>query len=327
MSIRLAAAVAVLATGACGPSCGAPRPAGAHATPVAASIERPLPSATPGGQPLTPPARSDAAFAYDGAHDLLLLFGGTGADGRPLNDTWTFDGQRWTMHGLAQSPPAGAAGQMTFDAASGKVVLVAAADQTWTWHGDRWNREQPVHQPPHGGHLAYDPSLGVVVLLAATNASGTHTWGWNGNDWYPINEATPDPGALDALAYDVRGARLVGIGGGTWAFIGNRWSRLGDLPTGLPPINVAMAASPALNAPVAFGGGNESTGLSGDLWVWDGKTWQRRDSTDGPSARRGAALGDDQKHQQLVLFGGIGADGILGDTWTWTPDTGWNRVA
>ena len=316
-----------LAIAGCGPSCGAHARTPAPTTAVAAAGDLPIPSATPGGQRLTPPARSDPAIAYDGASDQLVLFGGTGADGRPLTDTWTFDGQRWTQHGLPQAPPGGAAGQMTFDAARGQVVLVAAADQTWTWDGGRWTHEQPVHQPPRSGRLAYDPSLGVVVLLAETSALGTHTWGWNGSDWFAINEATPDPGSLEALAYDVRGGRLVGIGDGTWAFIGHRWSRLGDLPAGLPPVNMSRASSPALNAPVAFGGGTESTGLSADLWAWDGKAWQRREAPNGPTARRGAALADDQKGQQLVLFGGVGADGILGDTWTWTPDKGWTRVA
>src|SRR5581483_12466190 len=116
-------------------------------------------------------------------------------------------------------------------------------DQTWTWDGAQWSHEHPVHQPPRPGPLAYDASLGVVVLLSQTTELGTHTWGWNGNDWYPVNESVPDPGALAGLAYDVRGARLIGLGPGTWAYIGNRWSRLGDLPGGMPGAGTAVTAS------------------------------------------------------------------------------------
>lgn len=272
---------------------------------------------------MTPPARTNAAIAYDGGHDLLVLFGGTGTDGHPMTDTWTFDGQRWSPRALSDSPGAGTAGQMTFDAASGKVVLFDG--QTWLWDGDRWTRAQPVHQPPRAGTLSYDPSLGVVVLLAP--GAGTHTWGWNGSDWFLINEATTNPGPLEGMAYDVRGARLLGVGGGTWAFIGNRWSRLGDLPGGMAPVDLAMTGSSALNTPVAFGGGTDSGGLSAALWTWDGQTWQLRDAPTGPERRRGAMLGDDAKHQLLVLYGGAGVSGILGDTWTWAPDRGWTRVA
>lgn len=287
-----------------------------------------IPQPTPAGPPPAPPARSNAAAAYDGVHDLLVLFGGTDADGHQLQDTWTFDGARWSRRPTPDTPPPAMAGEMTFDGASGKVTLFAGPGQTWTWDGERWRREQPVHQPPRLGQLVYDPSLGVVVLLAPSPVTGTHTWGWNGNDWYPINEAAnPDPNGLIGLTYDVRGARLIGVGDGTWAFIGSRWTRLGDLPYGLPQANLAITSSHVINAPVLFGGGaNDGSGLTSVLWTWDGKAWQKRDAGVGPDPRRNAVLVDDEKRQQLVLFGGIGPSGTLGDTWTWTPDKGWSRV-
>jgi hypothetical protein len=288
------------------------------AIPVAgATTVLPTPMATPAGPPPAPMARSRAAVAYDGSDDMLVLFGGVAPDGHGLTDTWTFDGQRWTQRGVTTSPPAGGANQMTFDGAIGKVLLFAGAGQTWTWDGERWNQEHPVHQPPRAGTLTYDPSLGVVVLLTAGAEMGTHTWGWNGGDWYPISESVPDPGRLAGLAYDVRGARLLGLGDGTWAYIGNRWSRVGDLPQG-PGLDVtSIATSTALNEPVVFAGG---------LWAWDGKSWQAKDAPGGPAARQGAVLADDEKRQQLVLFGGVDTSGVLGDTWTWSPDKGWNRV-
>ncbi len=323
-------ALLLLAIGGCGPSCDSHR-VSAHPVPVAAGptatsvpgatsgAAAPKPVATPAGPPATPPARSGAAVAFDGAHDVLILFGGMGAGGRRLNDTWTFDGSRWTQHGLADAPPGAGPGQMAFDGASGSVVLFTGPDQTWTWDGSRWIRQHPVHQPPKSGPLAYNPSLGVVVLLAQSGQAGTHTWGWNGNDWYPINESVPDPGTLAALAYDVRGGRLLGVGDGTWAYIGNRWSRLSDLPPGMTVDGAAMTSSNELNAPVAFAGGG--------LWAWDGKAWQAKEPADGIAPRQGPALADDEKRQMLVLFGGVGSGGLLGDTWTWTPDKGWNRVS
>ena len=275
------------------------------------------PTVTPAGPVSTPPARADAAIAYDGAHDLVVLFGGTGPGGRVLTDTWTWDGSRWTRAGSPESPPAGHAGTMAFDGASGRVVLFAG-EGTWTWDGQRWTRQQPAHEPPRVGRLAYDPSIGVVVLYSA--GAATPTWGWNGGDWYAINEATGGPATPAGMAYDVRGARLLATGDGTWAFIGFRWTRLGDLPDALPGLGASLASSLTLNSPVAYGGGG--------LWAWDGKAWQVRDADPRPPARSGAALADDEKRQQLVLFGGTGADGTpTGDTWTWVPDKGWTRAA
>jgi len=46
---------------------------------------------------VSPPARSGAAMAYDAASGDLLLFGGTGANGQLLSDTWEFNGSSWTQ--------------------------------------------------------------------------------------------------------------------------------------------------------------------------------------------------------------------------------------
>jgi hypothetical protein len=35
-------------------------------------------------------------MAYDAATRTVVLFGGLGAEDKPLNDTWTWDGSTWT---------------------------------------------------------------------------------------------------------------------------------------------------------------------------------------------------------------------------------------
>ena len=310
--------VSLLLVATCAPTTRSLAPSAHLPAAPAAAVTRSTvePSVTPAGPAPAPAPRTDAATAYDGAHDLVVLFGGSGRGGTVLNDTWTWDGTRWTRHGTPEAPRAGHAGTMAFDGASGRVVLFAG-EGTWTWDGERWTREHPAHEPPAVGQLAYDASIGVVVLYSP--GAATPTWGWNGADWYPVNEASSGPGSLDAMAYDVRGARLIAVGDGVWAFIGFRWTRLADLPDALPARGSALASSLTLNTPVAFGGGG--------LWAWDGKAWQVRDADPRPPARSGAALADDEKRQQLVVFGGTGADGPLGDTWTWAPDKGWNQAA
>jgi hypothetical protein len=88
-----------------------------------------------------PPAREDAAMAYDAATGNVVLFGGSDLHGF-LNDTWTWDGSTWTEQAPATSPPIRGGAPMAYDAATGTTVLfggVGAEDvvlgDTWTWGG------------------------------------------------------------------------------------------------------------------------------------------------------------------------------------------------
>ena len=53
----------------------------------------------------SPPARADAAMAYDAATGTVVLFGGSGANGS-FSDTWTWDGSTWTKQNPAAHPGA-----------------------------------------------------------------------------------------------------------------------------------------------------------------------------------------------------------------------------
>ena len=77
-------------------------------------------SAPSGGQP---PARTDAAMAYDAADGTVVMFGGEGRSGS-LGDTWTWNGSAWTQAHPATSPPALTGAQMTYDPVSHDVLLV-----------------------------------------------------------------------------------------------------------------------------------------------------------------------------------------------------------
>jgi hypothetical protein len=65
-----------------------------------------------------------------------------------------------------------------------------------------------------------------------------------------------------------------------------------------------------------FGGGGGFQ-LLNDLWAWDGSNWTQLATPLAPSLRAGAALICDPMRGVLVLFGGIGNNGVeLQDTWT-----------
>jgi hypothetical protein len=104
----------------------------------------------------------------------------------------------------------------------------------------------------------------------------------------------------------------------------SNWIELSP-PTSPPPRTAAaMAYDPATGNTVLFGG-DEVTGGSGtmlsDTWIWDGSTWSEQFPIASPPARYGASLVYDASTGNLVLFGGISADGDLSDTWTWDGTT------
>src|SRR5439155_21996111 len=104
------------------PSCTSAKGASSGTPSGRAATARATPSpCTPGG---SPPARMGAAMTYDAATKTVVLFGGTRGDGgSPLDDTWTWDGCRWTQAKPATSPPGRSFGNLASDPSSGKVIL------------------------------------------------------------------------------------------------------------------------------------------------------------------------------------------------------------
>lgn len=112
------------------------------------------------------------------------------------------------------------------------------------------------------------------------------------------------------------------------------WER-GDKGTFKPAARQAatMAFDEAASNVVLFGGENGSASLLNDTWIWDGmeQTWHQEanGSVPKPGARKHAVMAYDHVAKQVLLFGGVGSSGLLGDTWlwdgqagTWTPITG-----
>ena len=97
----------------------------------------------------SPPMRSGASLAYDGAHAVLVLFGGiSGREGKVLNDTWQWDGSAWKQYQPRSSPPAGLYAVLVYDAARRLMLLYGGSgcgqtncSDSWTWDGIAWSRK------------------------------------------------------------------------------------------------------------------------------------------------------------------------------------------
>ncbi|MGH9126546.1 MAG: Kelch repeat-containing protein [Acidimicrobiales bacterium] len=252
----------------------------------------------------SPPARFDAAMAFDTANDTAVLYGGLGGttDTTVLGDTWVFDGTAWAEEAPANGPPPLAAASMAYDSVNNRLLLFggktaggAVSSQTWSWDGTKWTLvPQPagLGSPParYGASVADDTVAGVDVLFGGIGSAGTalgDTWSWNGSAWTQLAKApAPAPTARTgaAMTFDAARGDIVLFGG------------------------------------ASTGSGGTTSGLQADTWTFDGTNWTQQTPGSGPPARTAAAFGFDLGSGNSILFGGVGGPSgttTLGDTWLW----------
>jgi len=133
-------------------------------------------------------------------------------------------------------------------------------------------------------------------------------------------------------------ASLIGAGGlavaakglapleipGTASASGGGWRQLTPKTTPSPRVSAAMAYDAARRTTVLFSGYSQTP--EADTWTWDGFTWTRQNPPLSPPARSGASFVYHPPTQKLVLFGGDGPGGRLGDTWLWDGKN-WSPVS
>ncbi len=232
-----------------------------------------------------------ASMAYDPASSDMVLFNTNG-------DTWTFDGSTWTEVSTS-GPGVRSNASMTFDGATGKMVLFGgegscgtACSDTWTWNGSTWTQAiDPTdthgcpavcpNSPPssYDGSMTYDAATGNLVLIPGlapfhdSPPNGTYTW--NGTTWTEKTASLPSGTYLGSMTYD-----------------------------------------PATGNVVQFGGGGVD-GFEHGTWIWSGTTWTSTGAS-GPSARDGTAMAYDPASRFVMLFGGDNASGSVTDApWNW----------
>jgi hypothetical protein len=247
-------------------------------------------------------------MGYDAARGRVTLFGGMLAlrdttippaqRERPLCDSWTLEGDKWTKLADAACPTdRTAATSLVSRGARGELLLVDGpappGDTTlrrlrvWRRDGERWilaDSSGPRRSPIANGGVAFDERRGVLVapMLAGPDSG---VWEWNGARWRHVRAAGPLPRRNYGIAYDSRRERVVLVGG--------------------------LASSP--RRPLA------------DHWTWDGTTWTEVSSAGvAPPARSHATLLNDARNRRLLYFGGVGAGGLQRELWILDRD-GWRR--
>jgi hypothetical protein len=127
----------------------------------------------------SPPARTQAAYAYDKSMGRLLLFGGSGhfekAEGGLLGDTWAFDSSTntWTELKPAKSPRGRVWATMAYDDDAGRMILFGGFSgkllaDTWSYDSaeNTWTKLRTAGSPGprQGAPMFYDPTLHRLVM-------------------------------------------------------------------------------------------------------------------------------------------------------------------
>ena len=252
-----------------------------------------------------PGPRTFPAMTYDSIRRRVVLFGGNRVlfgrnpeDNKYLDDTWEWDGRKWTQIEVGGPPPRAEA-VMAFDEHRGRAVLFGGhsrSDQgrkwwgdTWEWDGNKWTEiNTPGPSPRNGATAAYDSVRKVIVLFGGSTQLGVsgETWEWNGRAWTQNPVAATEGRFNSVMTFDrTRGSmfRFGGRFGGkaygdTWEYDGKEWKQLSTI--GPSARNHSAMVYMANRKRVFLFGGHDGENVFGDGWMWDGKKWRETRKAD-----------------------------------------------
>lgn len=285
------------------------------------------------------------AIAYDAARARTVLFGGRGnptssSDPVAMDDTWTWDGSRWSRATPAVSPTGRFYHAMAYDALRQRVVLFggrldtqssASSNETWEWTGAAWLRKTPPLAPSgrYQTSLVYDQARGRCVLFGGVDSTGhvlEDTWEWDGNTWaLRAKVSGPTARGSMSLAYDEGRQRVVGFGGfggtgnatyfaDTWEWDGVAWTQRVTTPSPPSQTSSVLVYDQHRKVSTLFG----SNALH-QVWDWNGSSWQARTTVNAPTSLFRNQGAWDSARQRAVVFGAS----LPSDTWEW-DGTNWS---
>ena len=228
------------------------------------------------------------------------------------------------------TPDASAGSAVGYFAAGGYPILVnqqhpsvggSSVFTTWKWDGTRWVKLlEGTGSPYAAGNMAYDPAIGMTIVMTGSTARG-----WNGSSWIDLARV---PGAITGqpyLAFDAARNQLVLLdsnptGAVTWTFDGRSWKQASSSAAPAQHYGAGFAYDPRIRAIVLVGGRSSmGSGASSDTWTWDGTAWQQQHPAAAPPGGYGT-MAFDSAMQQMVLLEENGT------TWTWSGST-WMPLA
>ncbi|HTR51063.1 MAG TPA: hypothetical protein VMJ10_10185 [Kofleriaceae bacterium] len=280
-----------------------------------------------------PGLRWRTAEAYDPVRRRVVMFGGqSDTSGTGENDTWEWDGAKWSPIAPGAKPPVRGGMMMGYDSKTRTIMLFGGDVESpsftdyadlWSYNGASWT--QPASSTGRTGledsGMAYDSSADRVVTYGGYNGGALqNTWYWDATGWHQVTPAASPPALYDfGTAYDPVRNRTVVFGGednnfnvyaDVYEWNESTWADISPPIAGPDPrIGLELVYDPDAERVLVFG---NSDNLSGeDLWEWNGTAWNQRTvvGTIQPRYREGVAY--DDVHHGLVVFSGEDNEGNL----------------
>ena len=296
----------------------------------------------------------DAAFAYYGNWQALVMFGGTVAyTSNPRADTSMFFRENWVTPPLdVTSPSPRSLFAMSADPVNEAIWLLGGstegfpASDFWKFQDGFWHRVEAEETPACDSPLsAFDKDRSRLVVVCGD--SSTHEW--NGEAWQAFTNLSkkPENRRFSHLVYDENLKKTVLYGGynavgdyldQTWTWNGTAWTEVNAKRRPHLRSLAAMWYDPILRKTVLYGGigRKEREGRLerfNDMWSFDGSTWTELSPATVPPTRYGAQVGVNPITNRTVLFGGLVLETVdnvqrqvyANDTWEWNGST-WRQI-
>jgi Galactose oxidase, central domain len=194
--------------------------------------------------PIHPGPRAEAAVGYDPVSKMVLLFGGRLSGEKWIaDDSWAFDGAKWTP--ISQPGPSARSGAvLCYDQDLRKLILfggnpVIAKEKTyngpmWSWDGKTWQRMDSADSLVFNCCMVYDAAEHYLIRYG----------GWNGR------ERMSD----------------------TWIYGNKKWVKL-SLTKSPPARNHAVMVYDPDHCSCVLYGGHDGENVFGDLWSFKNGSW------------------------------------------------------
>ena len=346
----------------------------------------------PRAEPVRPPRRTLRAFATAGrgasrgSDDRLMagsaviacvallvlpgvaLLPGAGAAPSPALGGATAAGANWSRLSKTSAPGPLEWPAMAYDVHDSYVLMFGgygaststgvpiAQNVTWSFAAGTWTKITTNRSPPvrYDAMLAFDPSLGSVVLFGGlvtkpkTTVYYNDTWTYRAGAWTPFGGSTaPPPRAGGILTYDESDGYLVLFGGytttptgypvllnDTWVLFHGVWKNISRAFAPPRLANLGGGYDVRSHAVVVHGGWrNPTAGLmeSNRSWKFVHGLWSHLWSPGHLPALANLAMTYDRGTKSMILFGGVGGYSVLtmrcsNDTWSYASGR-WSNVS
>src|SRR5207302_4160033 len=266
-----------------------------------------------------------------------MVFGSTATTAAP-------DSAGWVQLSPSSSPPARSYLAMTYDGASGKVIVFGGYDgtgylnDTWTFDGISWTHvaASPSPSARANAQMAYDSVTHKVVLFGGYNGNYLgDTWLWDGTTpHWTLVRTTHRPAAVTGpMLFPDPNGRVDLFGGfdghfyqlTMWQWSRSDWRRLSPATVPYARSSAAVATNPIIDQVVLFGGLGDVN--PNNTWTYGGNTWTLQSPVTQPPLVYAASAAFDPRISAVILFGG-GSGGIdQNTTWRWfAPRADWREV-